>query len=561
MTLTPLNETGQPVDWWFLYKVPSNAKGDTPGTPPSTGYEYAYYDNVVDKVQASPYLLSGSQGALKLTMASIFSCRDASLGYVLYNDERPEGCPGTDNGELGHTKGAIFFDTASQTAIWLLHSWPKFVWPTSTQMPTPMFGQTYLCLSLTLDDVQRLAGQMITHQQPQVFDKQLPAGLDPTSNLALLCGQINPADPGDTSMLTFTTRGGLVFDVIAKNRDWNQDFWNDLVGPDIHEDINVETWIRGNPATVIPSTKDSDNVHTVADIKYITLRALGLPWAWPEVQDHAKWAISHADNWICVGDINRMISQEKRGGCTVAFQDPDLWALLNQTDLLNVPTGMTTQDAVRFIQTTHPSPGTFHGKPLRTSFFHDNVHLQCKTLQPVAARTTYGTVVGTVETSTEHPITGRSGSHLQFAVNVGSAAYQVDTNVQSEDGSEVGVYISDEALEPATTNPPFGPEAYGFFPNASLSYKGMGLTDAEFQPATAVRLESQLEAALNASAFVKVYGFGFDDGGPNGKGIHENHFNPQDPGQDGGIAVYMVVNGNPVCRWFFFKFDTDHIGP
>lgn len=364
MTISPLNETGTPVDWWFLYKVPKGAAESAPGGSPATGYEYAYYDDVVDKVQASPLRLDGGTGALNLTLKSVFGDPAASTGWVLYNDERPDESGGADNGDLGHTKGVLLFDTASETALWLLHSWPKYVSPSATAMPTPMYGQTFLCLSMSLADVQVLAGQMITHQQPQVFASRLPADLDPKGNLSELCGRIDPSDPGNTSTLAFRTRGGMAFQVIAKNREWGLDFWNDLVGPTLGEDINVETWIRGGPK-VIPSTLDSDKVHTTSDIKFITLEAIGLPWAWPETQDHAKWAISHADNWICVGDINRMISQEKRGGCTVAFQDPDLWAMLNQTDLLNVPAGATPADAVRLIQTTQARPpGTWRGQSL-----------------------------------------------------------------------------------------------------------------------------------------------------------------------------------------------------
>ena len=35
-----------------------------------------------------------------------------------------------------------------------------------------------------------------------------------------------------------------------------------------------------------------------------------------------------------VADINRMVSQEKRGGGTICFQDKRLWAALSSTELL-----------------------------------------------------------------------------------------------------------------------------------------------------------------------------------------------------------------------------------
>jgi hypothetical protein len=48
----------------------------------------------------------------------------------------------------------------------------------------------------------------------------------------------------------------------------------------------------------------------------------------------------------------------------------------------------------------------------------------------------YAAVVGTIVQDSERPITGRSGDHLQFYVNIGGGArYQVDVNTQSSDGS------------------------------------------------------------------------------------------------------------------------------
>ena len=62
----------------------------------------------------------------------------------------------------------------------------------------------------------------------------------------------------------------------------------------------------------------------------------------PEVKftthkDHSKWALSYnskskpnaplqdKDKYVCIGDINRMTTQKKRGGGTVCFQDKYAW--------------------------------------------------------------------------------------------------------------------------------------------------------------------------------------------------------------------------------------------
>jgi deoxyribonuclease-2 len=48
-----------------------------------------------------------------------------------------------------------------------------------------------------------------------------------------------------------------------------------------------------------------------------------------------------------------MISQEKRGGGTIAFQDEVLWDFLSKTDLVQPATGQTLSEAYAQIKQTH----------------------------------------------------------------------------------------------------------------------------------------------------------------------------------------------------------------
>jgi deoxyribonuclease-2 len=144
----------------------------------------------------------------------------------------------------------------------------------------------------------------------------------------------------------------MPFKVLAKNRQWGKDFWNGFVGPTLGADMDDETWIRGP----IPPVADTDGIHKTFDIKFINLGPLGAHWAWPETHDHAKWGITVGSDWICVGDINRMISQRKRGGGTVAFQNSTLWQALSKTDLILAPPGHTRSEALQLIKSTHVDP-------------------------------------------------------------------------------------------------------------------------------------------------------------------------------------------------------------
>jgi deoxyribonuclease-2 len=362
MILSPLDENGKPVDWWFLYKVPKLTKG--PNSDSATGYEYVYYDRKIGKILRSQNQLTDDTGALKLTLNSVFATPDVTTGWILYNDEMPASANRKDNGALGHTKGVIAFDMASKTAFWLLHSWPKYADPGAVGMPTPMYGQTYLCIALDLDTAAQVAAQMSNHQEPQTYLPRIPTSLAQDNALYRLSQPLDPNSPGDFNVVELASREGLAFKVIAKNRKWGKDFWNDLVGPTLDADLDVETWIRGP----IPPTLDSDGIHKTFDIKYIDLRPLGAPWTWPETHDHAKWGITTESNWVCVGDINRMISQENRGGGTIALQDEMLWTALSKTDLLIPPPGHTLGDAKALIKSTHKPVAT--GSPAKPKSTH-----------------------------------------------------------------------------------------------------------------------------------------------------------------------------------------------
>ena len=71
----------------------------------------------------------------------------------------PSSADRADVGTFGHTKGVLAFDIASKTALWLLHSWPKFADPHANEPPSPIYGQTFLCISLDLATASQIAAR------------------------------------------------------------------------------------------------------------------------------------------------------------------------------------------------------------------------------------------------------------------------------------------------------------------------------------------------------------------------------------------------------------------
>jgi hypothetical protein len=167
----------------------------------------------------------------------------------------------------------------------------------------------------------------------------------------------------------------------------------------------------------------------------------------------------------------------------------------------------------------------------------------------------YGAVVGKIEVSTERPIQGRNGDHLQFYLNVGgNAAYQVDVNTQSRDGSQIGLYIAEEDFDIPDDM------QLGRSSDAALSYGKIGLTNENFKATDYTRIQAQLQADLDRAQLVVAYGQSFQDPGPNGSGIHETHYTGR-PNQDGALALYIADTPGAQAKrvWYFFKFGTDSI--
>jgi deoxyribonuclease-2 len=326
------DENGKPVDWWFMYKAAG--KSTTGDGRKLAGTEYVYFDANTPadgKLVLSPHHVD-ADGALPATLAQVYAKEGPATqhqGWFFYNDENP--ITGQVVGARGHTKGVLAFDLASNTAFWLIQSTPKF--PPKGAYAFPATGmpnaQTLLCITLQDATVaQSIARQMFVAQQPNVYlASKIPVDLagDPNDARAkLMQNQVASGTTPVQVVIPFNSRGGVKFMAMAKNKTWGNDFYNDLVGPTLHENLDVETW-EHDPT---PPPLDSDKVHTVVDMKGIDLNPLGIDIAWPEPDDHAKLAISarsEQTHYICVGDINFTIAQRKRGGGTVAFQCEALW--------------------------------------------------------------------------------------------------------------------------------------------------------------------------------------------------------------------------------------------
>ena len=124
-----------------------------------------------------------------------------------------------------------------------------------------------------------------------------------------------------TSVEKISSVNGQSFTSFAKTTAFNSDLYEDLVIPKLGSSFEWQTWRRasGTPEdSYCKGDYDSENV------LYTSFPFDNLQWHY--TKDHSKYGISSggSDSYICVGGINRMVSQRKRGGGTVCFENDDL---------------------------------------------------------------------------------------------------------------------------------------------------------------------------------------------------------------------------------------------
>lgn len=210
--------------------------------------------------------------------------------------------------------------------FWLVHSTPR--WPlksTVKQFYFPeeetIYGQTFLCITLTKPEVNKVATQLL-YNQPNVYYSSLSSAdtkAHPQLRDALARKWVKG---GATNTVTIASK----FTSFAKNRKWGKDLYADLVAPALKSDLLVESWLRGQQIGKLcrPTHK-----YQVMDVTELATK-FGIEWT--ETQDHAKWAVAlDGSHRVCVGDINRMTSQRKRGGGTVCFKSAALANRLHNT--------------------------------------------------------------------------------------------------------------------------------------------------------------------------------------------------------------------------------------
>jgi len=157
---------------------------------------------------------------------------------------------------------------------------------------------------------------------PYVYDSNLPTSIaSQVPNIDdLLNGKYIKV--ANSSIAPLSSLAGTKFISFAKTGKWGEDLYEDLVQEYYKIGMLIETWRNGANSDKMPSfctpnyTYDSINILSLSFNSEIQYKF---------TQDHCKWAVSMDSNIFCIGDINRMFSQSKRGGGTICSQNSNIW--------------------------------------------------------------------------------------------------------------------------------------------------------------------------------------------------------------------------------------------
>eukprot|EP01084_Bolivina_argentea_P253379 425592_1 len=309
-----LNENGKIVDWWFIYKI-------------NNGLSYTYYDATTKHVHSLPVvynkLLSDKNTALAHTLSRIWK-KPNSHNFIAYNDDRPDA----DNSlSFGHTKGVFTYNSHQSNGYYLIHSWPQFPNLSGNTYNvnglSNTYAQTFLCISYKSFNTMNSIAYQIRYNKPQVY-----ASSNKFKKVNNFTEILRAQWLKNMSTFSFeTSNNAQYFTHFAKSGSakWNNGLY-EYVAYHYKQSFIWETWRResSEPTFCQPQYEyDAINVESVTLNKQIS---------WKYTQDHSKIGIAlniKTKPIICVGDINRMYSQYKRGGGTACFSHAKLWRLLH----------------------------------------------------------------------------------------------------------------------------------------------------------------------------------------------------------------------------------------
>eukprot|EP00803_Ostreobium_quekettii_P006150 evm.model.scf_561EXC.4 EVM.evm.TU.scf_561EXC.4 scf_561EXC:32271-33401(-) len=322
--------SGAIVDWWAALKRPGGFRyGYLDATAGPPGLDFSSPDDL--DMPLTPWWRT-----LDPATAAVLSGRHpipaqmapGPLGAIFYNDEMPDG---REEESRAHAKGAIVFD--SRGGAWVTHSIPRFPQPPTAngsiaELPASAWteAQHAFCITLAPGGIEALAGALAL-MRPNVYPfSAIPDALRLAyPNATTLLRPSPPPPPPSLAAIPLASAQGTQFILLAKSPNFVAKI-HDFVEQYFNAPMEWQTWRRGRGGRLPSCCPPACPIETlnVAGVAAANRSAI----AWPYTRDHSKWgvALGRAGMEVfCAGDLNRMASQERRGGGFLCGVAPRLW--------------------------------------------------------------------------------------------------------------------------------------------------------------------------------------------------------------------------------------------
>ena len=308
--LTCLDRQGNPKVWTVSYQFPGNVTNDT--------LRYAYLDdNLGPSFKIIPDKNADDKGeALANTIDAINNFQGENKSLMIFTNVPPDGNI-TSTG--AHAKVILAFDNATQTGIYILHtflSYPDFtsdgiINATADRSSNEyaqyngVFGNYVYCMSINAEILDKLHST-IPLEEP---------------NVIYASGIFNDPDPPIDANYTFTefdlaNQDHIV--LLTKSPKFNAKFYEEVVVPHFNVSLAAESFGR-------PYQDPTCGEYDVVNVDEITFDAKN---TWKIWADNAKWAITIGNSrphLMCLSDFDRTDDQMERGGSAFCTNNVALW--------------------------------------------------------------------------------------------------------------------------------------------------------------------------------------------------------------------------------------------
>lgn len=188
-------------------------------------------------------------------------------------------------------------------------------------------GQSFLCVSINSSTTFEQLASAYQLNRPQWYNYSLSPTVE--RKLPVLYRTITESifvNRAKLDVFSLAIAGGLEVLMFAKNRAWGKDLYSEGIVPYYnanrkHRDAPVtptgsrsemwvQSWLNGvNETSRLPNVCPTSANYTWNIVSY-AIGSIRVPTS----KDHSKFAILFPEQAFCVGDVNRVVSQTKRGG-------------------------------------------------------------------------------------------------------------------------------------------------------------------------------------------------------------------------------------------------------